>query len=120
MAVIPDLTFEQKLKIATYTNRLDEVKWDRYTAYADDGRIVVSLYGWIPRADGRSDFVLLQWFDLENDPVPYSSTSSAARSTEISRRLYEDQDWFKPSDHVDCQRVDENFGDLIGNAAHAE
>lgn len=117
MAARPEFTDEQQRVIADYANRLPEVLWDRFTCHETDGQLVVSMYGWIAREDGRSDFVLLQWWDLSQDPVPWSITSSSVHSWEIGRRLYSEQDWWKPDIHVDCERVDEQLPS-VENAAH--
>lgn len=95
-----------KAALADSMNLLTFVRWDRFIE--SNGKGVV--YGWIDREDGRCDFVLL---DFEQRPIGVAvgySTSSASRSREIGQLLYGDND-----EHMDCQRVDMEFGDLVAN-----
>ena len=97
--------------IAERLNLLDEVRWDRFTAYANE----VTVYGWIDRGDGRSDFVLITFAinDLD-DSIRWEQwfTSSAACSQSIYQRLSG-----RTEGHVDCQRVDQTFGRLVRHTA---
>ena len=113
---IPD--DQQKQTVAEYANRLPEVLWDRFVSYEIDGQHAIDMYGWLPRDDGRADFVLLQWYDLVEQPLPRAITSSADMSEEISRRMYHDQEWWEPGEHVDCMRADRYFDGVIGRMAH--
>lgn len=111
-----ELTETQKHVVAHYANRLPFVRWDRFTSHVEENdqrRVTVTIYGWIPRDDGRSDFMLLAWFYLDEQQTPWSVTSSAEHSEEISRLLYHDKDWWKPEDHLDCQRVEDTFDGMI-------
>lgn len=86
----PPLTIQRlKRHMATLTF----VQWDRYVQTAHH----VAVYGWIPRPDGRTDFVLI---DLD-DRGPMWWTSSAEHSAEIGRLLDGE------GHHVDCKRVEE-------------
>lgn len=73
------------------------VRWDRYTV----GRNGVScVFGWIDRADGRFDFVV-----LEPDPDGLGfTTSSAERSEEISTLLNGGE---PTGTHNPCRRVED-------------
>lgn len=79
------------------------VRWDRYTDS--------SVFGWIDRADGRADFVA-----LINEPGKgvYTVTSSADRSSEIGRLIY---DWYgaewHPNQHSPCRRVEDALPELV-------
>lgn len=96
--------------ISDAMNQLDFVTWDRcivhdYPLYADP--LGLTVYGWIARDDGRSDFVVLESYPWE-DRLGYT-TSSARYSAEIHRRLYGSDDG-----HTDCQRVADSFlSDLV-------
>jgi hypothetical protein len=65
------------------------VEWDRVT---DDGE-AIKVYGWIPRPDGKRDFLLVR-FDEETIEF---TTSSAKHSAEIARLLC-----FEKGQHVTC------------------
>lgn len=78
-----------------YMVRLPFVLWDRYIQGTD----YVTVYGWIPRDDGRSDFVVLDIEEGRTEPVYH--TSSVKYSREICHLLYG-----PGSGHVDCQRVE--------------
>ena len=114
---VGQLTEPQKHVVTHYANRLPFVDWDRFPSHrqTEDNttRTSVTMYGWIRRDDGRSDFVVLAWFYIDEQQTPWSVTSSADRSEEIGRCLYSDQDWWKPEDHVHCQRVEDTFDGMI-------
>lgn len=74
---------------------LDFIRWDRYTSSTKK----LSLFGWIPREDGRSDFVLLT---VIPEGIGFT-TSSAEYSEEISRRLNGGE---PTGTHNDCLRVE--------------
>jgi len=103
------LTFADKETLAQSLNRMPFVRWDRF---AEDGSAEgpgdVSIYGWIDRDDGRSDFVLLEC-ELRDDgwAIGYT-TSSALYSEKIGELLYDVE-----QAHYPCQRVDVEFGDLV-------
>lgn len=94
-------------EIPSVLNRLPFVRWDRLV---DDGDSVV-VYGWIGRDDGRSDFVVAT-FRADSGEI---FTSSAERSAEIARLVTGSDDG-----HVECQRVEDVFGDLVDNAIRLE
>lgn len=114
-----ELTEIQKQVVAHYANRLSFVTWDRFTSHTQDNPeggdpyVAVTMYGWIGRDDGRSDFVILAWFYIDQQQYPWSVTSSAERSEEIGRLLYHDQDWWKPDEHVPCARVEDVFDGMV-------
>lgn len=85
--------------IAEVLNLFPEVEWDR-TAGSGKARVV---FGWIPRADGRADFLLLTF---EGDGRVGMTTSSAEHSLEFHRRLYS-----TTKGHGACQRVEHVFND---------
>lgn len=82
----------KKITIITWLNKFPEVVWDRLTM---DGKGFVSVFGWIKRGDGKSDFMLL---DFENDtPITYA-TSSAKHSEKFAKRI--------GVEHFPCMRVE--------------
>lgn len=74
---------------------LDFVNWDRFAGNTER----LSVFGWIDRPDGRSDFVLLR---VTAEGIAFT-TSSAELSPEISRRLNGGE---PSSSHNACQRVE--------------
>jgi hypothetical protein len=100
------MTPSQKRRLVKYNleqgmARLPFVQWDRWTANlaGDQG----GAFGWIARADGRADFVLLR---ATPDAIG-QSTSSAERSAEISHLLHGGA-----SKHVDCRRIEDDFPEI--------
>lgn len=97
--------------VAEILNRFPEVAWDR-TAGEDDERAV---YGWLPRPDGRADFLLL-WFWEDAGKLQVShATSSTELSPIVGGRLYG-----KAADdypHHECEPVRQVFGDLVRRVA---
>lgn len=93
--------------MAGWLNRLDFVRWDRFVdAPAGPDHRMVSVYGWIGRPDGRSDFVQVDFASWAEQPG--FSTSSAEYSALIVELF------FGPGmPHIECQRVDEYFGGLV-------
>lgn len=87
-----------KDKIEIILNKFPEVKWDRMTV----DEVILQVYGWLSRDDGRYDFVLLR-FDLFNETVSLV-TSSAQHSKEFGQRLGQREDSHKP-----CERVKDHF-----------
>ena len=98
--------------LAAKMNLLPEVAWDRWGGWyeypGDQGIMVASVFGWIARDDGRSDFMVLSGFWAEGAGLYHLSfnTSSARYSREFSERLGMD-------DHRDCRRVEDDFGSLV-------
>lgn len=86
---------EMRLVVTATLNLLPEVTWDRWNGELTEGLLV---FGWLPRDDGRSDFVTLT-FDAEG-PASFA-TSSAKFSAEIAARL--------DFTHTDCKRVEHFF-----------
>lgn len=89
-------------------NRVPFVQWDRFVP---SGRGGWTVYGWIGRADGRADFVLLD-LDTYGD-AEHFVTSSAARSRDIAAAL-----GWPDRGHVDCLRVEAELP-AVRNAAQA-
>ncbi len=87
-----------KSKIKKVLNLFPEVNWDRYT---EDGK-ELEFYGWIPRPDGRFDFIDI--FFIDEKPEWYA-TSSARLSKTFHKKLK--IKW----PHLTCKRV----GDLFSN-----
>jgi hypothetical protein len=105
------LDVESRDLCAPWLNRLPFVRWDRFVAEPSGD---IAVFGWIDRDDNRADFVLVLWEDAAPLPGPPCYwTSSAAHSKEIGQLLYGDQPWFSADEHIDCERVDESFGDLV-------
>jgi hypothetical protein len=94
-------------------NRLDFVRWDRFITWDENGQVYsVHIYGWIDRDDGRADFVLLWFHDSWGwRPEDCSATTSSSAYSERIQELLRGT----AEGHIDCQRVDEHFGDLIAN-----
>jgi hypothetical protein len=76
-------------------NKLPEVTWDRWAGDMD----ACMIYGWIPRDDGRSDFVVLRF---KGGECFNFVTSSHRFSAEFARRLL-----FQITDHNPCKRVED-------------
>lgn len=97
---------------AEILNRLPMVRWDRCVRLPDGA---VTVYGWIARDDGRSDFVLVA-FLWPDDPLNYYAwTSSVEHDDAISAALFGDEDCV----HTPCERVGDVFGGLIPNRVGA-
>lgn len=92
----------EKHRIARVCNRLPFVTWDRLINHGE----MSSIYGWIPRDDGRFDFVVIE-FQFAGDREPYWITSSARNSAAIAELLGQG------GSHNPCQRVEDVFGSLI-------
>lgn len=98
-------------EVAEVLNRLSFVTWDRMIGapVSDESggeHREATVYGWIGRSDDHHDFVtvtFVSWYEK-----PAFSTSSAARSAEISRLLTGED-----SPHYDCLRVEDVFGALV-------
>jgi hypothetical protein len=82
---------------------LDFVLWDRFAAAPDH----VVFYGWIPRQDGRADFVLLRAYHHGTE----YTTSSARWSDRIGDILAGVDPAYRDS-HGQCLRVEDHFPDL--------
>lgn len=95
-------------RVAAFLNALPFVHWDRFTQTVDE----LVVYGWIDRDDAHADFVLMQF--AVDGSVGWT-TSSAKWSRPISVALLGDDDG-----HVDCQRVEAEFGQLVANAIRRE
>jgi hypothetical protein len=108
IADIPDAIESERLDCrAAVMNYLWFVRWDR--AIPGDG--FMDVYGWIARDDGRSDFVLLTFWDRHPPGTPPSwSTSSARYSTEIATIINGNT-----ATHNACRRVRDVFGDRVHN-----
>lgn len=72
------------------------VCWDRLNRWEGGG---LQVYGWIARADGRADFVLITF---EGDGALGFTTSSAEWSEHISRLLHGGES----VTHIPCERVE--------------
>ncbi len=86
------------LPVVETLNKLPEVIWDRF---AGDGIKDVSVYGWLHRDDGKSDYVLVM---IDKDGPWLISTSSAKYSADFSARL-----GMGGSGHTPCRRVEDHF-----------
>ena len=120
MSAATELSPHHKTVVADYANRIPEAQWDRYVAYTieTDGQpqTGVTAFGWIPRDDGRSDFVVLTWEWMEQQSFPRCTTSSAELSEAFADRLYAGEEWYVQGEtHVDCRRMEHGFGDRIPN-----
>lgn len=100
--------------IADWLNRLPFVRWDRYLRVpvgAEGQHEMLTVYGWIDRADGRADFVVLEFPSY--DDTPGFCTSSSKHSAAINQLMYKDVDPLAP--HYECQRIGDLVGDLVPN-----
>lgn len=101
------MTFGDPTQIALALNSLPFVTWDRMIeAPVGEGDWEVVVYGWIPRDDGRSDYVQVTFCSWSDDPG--FTTSSAKHSEEIAGLLYG-----PGGDHFPCLRVEHELGDLV-------
>jgi hypothetical protein len=110
---VADVSDQVKAVITERMNRIGEATWDRCVIQGE----AASVFGWLERDDGRSDFVLLefQWGDTKDmagEKVTWfhagATTSSAPLSKSISERISG-----AGSPHFDCQRVEDVFGDSV-------
>ena len=88
------------MRIERYLNLFPEVVWDRYCVWDD----CFSVFGWIARDDGRSDFYAM---DFKKGRFYQSNTSSARYSKEFWERICSIHSELSPDDHIDCQRVED-------------
>lgn len=72
-----------------------EVEWDRWAG----GKEASSAFGWIARADGQRDFLVIRFVRGEVDSY---TTSSAKHTASIADRL--------DFTHSDCRWIDELLG----------
>lgn len=105
-APVPDPDETRQAAVACRTeiigtlNRMPYVRWDRLI---NNGNI--SVYGWIPRPDGKHDFVLVEWFGLGKWTF---TTSSAHFDQRVAEAL-----GIEPDNRFPCQRVADVFGDEV-------
>lgn len=91
--------------VAEVLNRFPEVTWDRCTADA----VELVVYGWIDRdGDAYKDFLVLRF---DNEGAAAFHTSSAALSRSFATRLWGDD--AGGEGHLDCERVEQVFGDRV-------
>lgn len=97
-----------RLLVAERLIAVDYVRWDRLVYYEG----MLRVYGWIDREDGRSDFVLADFWLYPGPRIDVGAmTSSAEKSKEITAALRQKD----PGDaHSTCQRVEDFFGTLAG------
>lgn len=99
--------------IARFMNMLDFVRWDRMVRAPvplegwGDWQYVIA-YGWIARADGRSDYVQLDFAPWVPGKVGAWSTSSARYSPVIAEIFGGPE-----ARHNECERVEDVLGDLV-------
>lgn len=67
-----------RAEVPTMLNEMPFVKWDRLI---NNGNI--SVYGWIPRPDGKFDFVLVEWMDPGKWTFATSSAEFDARIADV-------------------------------------
>lgn len=91
-----------RAKIESVLNLLPEVTWDRWIGDLND-YLGIGVFGWIPRAHGKSDFCFLR---IDKSGAWMVVTSSAKYSAEFSTRLGFDT---KGRGHGDCKRVEDYF-----------
>lgn len=101
-------------QFAQTLNALPFVRWDRCVEAPMAGaNYYLVVYGWIDRVDGRSDFVTVEFASWE--PLPIPTTSSAKYSKTIAALCGHDV-----RTHLDCERVEDVFGDLVTHAIALE
>ncbi len=91
---------EHSEQITTYLNLFPEVTWDRYVEYDD----TFSVFGWIARDDGRSDFYTM---DFKKGLFNSSKCSSARYSKEFWSRICAVHPELPLDAHIDCRRVED-------------
>lgn len=84
-------------KIEKFLNRFPEVTWDRFACSGDQ----CSFYGWIPRHDGKFDFLLLEF---DEGKLYNWMTSSKRFSLKFYARIHR-----RRTGHNPCQRVEHWF-----------
>lgn len=80
---------------------LDFVMWDRYVEKGSYGYV---LYGWIARADGKFDYIQIEY----NDGEFTSTTSSVIYTEKIPEIIWGKGEYV----HNPCIRVESLFPDL--------
>lgn len=101
-------------RIAAILNRCTIVRWDRLTdGEQDGGHRNVTVYGWVDRTDGRSDFVVLEFGSWTDQPG--FLTSSAEHERELYRQVFEEDG--EPSQP--CKRVEDELP-TVDNAIRLE
>lgn len=93
---------KMKNKIELILQQFPEVTWDRFTGVS----FTTTVFGSIPRDDGRFDFIVLKILDGR---LISFLTSSAHYSPIFSERL--------GFTHADCQRIEHHFPN-VPNVAH--
>lgn len=89
-----NLSDYEKRKVELALNMFPEVQWDRWTGTKN----YFAVYGWIPREDNRSDFLVLFFEECD---LSGSVTSSAKYSEIFSKRM--------GLNHSGCNRVEHLF-----------
>lgn len=89
---------------AEVLNRLPEVRWDRCAGTEAS----LGVYGWIPRDDGRFDFVVVEFQLHDGRDVCWFTTSSARLSATFAELLHG-----AAGPHYACRRVNDVFGSLL-------
>lgn len=106
----------QRQSIATQMQRYPEVRWDRFVEMEGAWEGSGHAFGWLDREDGKADFVEIVWNTYETGALEFSiGTSSVEHSLEFAQRLHGEH-----TVHFDCKRVEDRFGDLVGNVIRIE
>ncbi len=87
-----------KEKIEQTLHLLPEVKWDRWMGELTD-ELGIGIYGWLPRQDGKADFVFIR---IDADGPWMFVTSSVQHSSDFAARLGMDA-------HGECKRAADHF-----------
>jgi len=102
-----DVIEQSRNHVEDTLSTLDFVDWDRFVVgeeHPEHGDYI-NVYGWIPRNDGRADFVLVEFFPDTEDDLMGFTTSSDEWTEEIYRRMFGEE----PEEHNDCQRVEHTY-----------
>lgn len=77
------------------------VRWDRWTK-SNQENPYYSVYGWIKRTDGNSDFVVIEMWEDSKPEEAYFVTSSAKWSSKICEIISG-----QTTEHNPCRKISE-------------
>lgn len=88
--------------------RLHFVQWDRFVNLVETDQMI-KLYGWIPREDGKNDYIQLEYYTKDH-PIyeDFGFTTSSKKYTREISKILQGTD----ENHADCERIEEKFPQL--------
>lgn len=101
--------------VAETLNLLPDVTWDRFVRCQGERFEELNAYGWLPRDDGRSDFVLVMFEQRPLGLTVRLTTSSAKHSQRLQNQLFGTEDG-EDAPHIECERIEQHLPSVL-NAA---